>query len=506
MTRRALLSVWDKSGLVEFGTRLHTLGFELVASGGTARKLRSADLPVIDVSEVTGHPEILGGRVKTLHPAVHGGLLARGTDAHLAELAAHGIAPIDLVVCNLYPFEATVAKPDVTVAQAVEEIDIGGVTLLRAAAKNFERVLIVSDPSDYDSVGDQLADGTVDGDLRRKLALKAFTRTAAYDAAIATWLSGVDAGDDALPAVLALIGERTQTLRYGENPHQTAAVYRTPGAPPRFTKLQGKAISYNNLVDLDSAWAMPAEFEAPCVAIIKHNNPCGLATGDNLVSAFEKALKSDPISAFGSVIAVNRTVDGDFVRALGKLFVEVLAAPEFTDEALEILGRRKKNCRVMRREHGAPPAWRVRHLDDGFVVQTEDDRGSDASGWTVATERQPTPEESDALAFAWIAAKHTRSNAIIFGQGTATVGIGAGQMSRVDSVRLAAWRAGEESKGAVMASDAFFPFPDGIEAAAEAGVTAVIQPGGSIRDDQVIAAANRLGLAMVFTGTRHFKH
>jgi phosphoribosylaminoimidazolecarboxamide formyltransferase/IMP cyclohydrolase len=506
MTRRALLSVWDKTGLVEFGTRLHTLGFELVASGGTARKLRDADLPVVDVSAVTGHPEILGGRVKTLHPAVHGGLLARGTAEHLAELEAHGIAPIDVVVCNLYPFEATVAKPDVTVAEAVEEVDIGGVTLLRAAAKNFERVVIVSDPSDYPSIGDRLEADTVDAALRRTLARKAFTRTAAYDTAIASWMAGLDADDDGLPAVLTLIGERTETLRYGENPHQTAAVYRTPGAAPRFTKLQGKAISYNNLVDLASAWAMPGEFTEPCVAIIKHNNPCGLAVSGNLISAFEKALASDPVSAFGSVIAVNRTVDGDFVRALGKLFVEVIAAPAFTDEALAILGRRKKNCRVMLRNHGAPPAWRVRHLDDGFVVQTEDDRGADPSGWTVATERAPTPEESEALAFAWIAAKHTRSNAIIFGQGTATVGIGAGQMSRVDSVRLAAWRAGEASKGAVMSSDAFFPFPDGIEAAADAGVTAVIQPGGSIRDNVVIEAANRLGLAMVFTGTRHFKH
>jgi phosphoribosylaminoimidazolecarboxamide formyltransferase/IMP cyclohydrolase len=506
MTRRALLSVWDKSGLVEFGTKLASLGFELVASGGTARKLREAALPVVDVSDITGHPEILGGRVKTLHPAVHGGLLARGTDDHLAELAAHGIAPIDVVVCNLYPFEGTVAQEDVTVANAVEEIDIGGVTLLRAAAKNFERVLIVSDPTDYDAVLEHLEADTVDATLRRSLALKAFTRTAAYDTAIATWMAGLDASSDALPAVLGLIAERSETLRYGENPHQVAAVYRTPGIRPRFTKLQGKAISYNNLIDLDSAWAMPAEFQEPCVAIIKHNNPCGLAVSDTLVSAFEQALASDPVSAFGSVIAVNRPVDGAFVRALGKLFVEVLAAPAFTEEAQELLAKRKKNCRVMVRNHGLPPAWRVRHLDDGFVVQTADDKGVDRSTWTLATERAPTPEEADALAFAWIAAKHTRSNAIIFGQGTATVGIGAGQMSRVDSVRLAAWRAGERSKGAVMSSDAFFPFADGIEAAAEAGVTAVIQPGGSIRDDLVIEAANKLGLAMVFTGTRHFKH
>ena len=506
MTRRALLSVWDKSGLVDFGTHLHRLGFELVASGGTARTLRAADLPVVDVSDVTGHPEILGGRVKTLHPAVHGGLLARGTDAHLAELADHDIVPIDMVVCNLYPFEATVAKDGVTVPQAVEEIDIGGVTLLRAAAKNFDRVLIVSDPADYGAVVDKLDGDSVDAAYRQQLAVKAFTRTAAYDTAIASWMSALDADDDALPALLTLVAERTETLRYGENPHQVAAVYRTPGSRPRFEKLGGKGISYNNLIDLDSAWAMPAEFTEPCVAIIKHNNPCGLAVSDTLVSAFEKALASDPVSAFGSVIAVNRPVDGAFVRALGKLFVEVLAAPAFTDEAREILGRRKKNCRLMLRNYGKPHAWRVRHLDDGFVVQTADDKGIDRDSWTIASKRQPTAEELDALAFAWIAAKHTRSNAIIFGQGTATVGIGAGQMSRVDSVRLAAWRAGEKSQGAVMSSDAFFPFPDGIEAAAEAGVTAVIQPGGSIRDNLVIEAVDRLGMAMVFTGTRHFKH
>ena len=511
MPRRALLSVWDKSGLAEFGTQLHALGFELVASGGTARTLRAADLPVVDVSEVTGHPEILGGRVKTLHPAVHGGLLARGTEAHLSELEAHGIAPIDLVVCNLYPFEDTVSSDSpsgdpVTVAEAVEEIDIGGVTLLRAAAKNFERVLTVSDPADYPTVLGHLQGDTVDATVRRGLALKAFTRTAAYDAAIANWMSGLDADSNALPAILTLVGEPAQALRYGENPHQVGALYRAPGARPRFEQVQGKGLSYNNLVDLDAAWAMPAEFEAPCVAIIKHNNPCGLAVSDTLVDAFHKALASDPISAFGSVIAVNRPVDGSFVRALGKLFVEVIAAPAFTEEARELLARRKKNCRVMVRRTGKPLGWRVRHLDDGVLIQTEDARGVDRSTWTIATKRTPTPEEADALAFAWIAAKHTRSNAIVFGQGTATVGIGAGQMSRIDSVRLAAWRAGDKSKGSVMASDAFFPFPDGVEAAAEAGVTAVIQPGGSIRDPQVIEAADALGLAMVLTGTRHFKH
>ena len=506
MTRRALLSCWDKTGLVDFARHLHRHQFELVASGGTARKLREADLPVTAVNDVTGHPEILGGRVKTLHPAIHGGLLARGTDAHMAELAAHGIGAIDLVVCNLYPFENTVARDDVTVLEAVEEIDIGGVTLLRAAAKNFERVLIVSDPSDYDAMVAHLDNDTVNADLRRKLALKAFCRTAAYDTAISGWMAGLDTDDSGLPATLAMVGERAMTLRYGENPHQVAALYRAPGSRPKFEQLQGKALSYNNLVDLDAAWAMPTEFEAPCVAIIKHNNPCGLATSDTLIDAFDKALASDPISAFGSVIAVNRPVDGAFVRNLGKLFVEVLAAPAFTDEAQEILGRRKKNCRLMVRRPGASQGWRVRHLDDGVLVQTNDDKGVDRSTWTVATERQPTPEEADALAFAWLASKHTRSNAIVFGQGTATVGIGAGQMSRIDSVRLAAWRAGERSKGAVMASDAFFPFPDGVEAAAEAGITAVIQPGGSIRDNTVIEAANRLGLAMVMTGTRHFKH
>jgi phosphoribosylaminoimidazolecarboxamide formyltransferase/IMP cyclohydrolase len=506
MTRRALLSCWDKSGLVDFARHLHRHHFELVASGGTARKLREADLPVTAVNDVTGHPEILGGRVKTLHPAIHGGLLARGTDAHMAELAAHGIGAIDLVVCNLYPFENTVARDGVTVLEAVEEIDIGGVTLLRAAAKNFERVLIVSDPSDYGAMVDHLDSDTVNADLRRKLALKAFSRTASYDAAISRWMAGLDEEDSSLPATVAMVSERAMTLRYGENPHQVAALYRTPGSRPKFEQLQGKALSYNNLVDLDAAWAMPSEFDTPCVAIIKHNNPCGLATSDTLIDAFDQALASDPISAFGSVIAVNRPVDGAFVRKLGKLFVEVLAAPAFTDEAQQILARRKKNCRLMVRRPGSSEGWRIRHLDDGVLVQTNDNKGVDRSTWRVATKRQPTAAEADALAFAWLAAKHTRSNAIVFGQGTATVGIGAGQMSRIDSVRLAAWRAAKRSKGAVMASDAFFPFPDGVEAAAEAGITAVIQPGGSIRDNAVIEAADRLGLAMVMTGIRHFKH
>lgn len=507
MTRRAILSVWDKSGLIDLAQHLVRHSFELVASGGTARKLREAGLTVIDVAEVTGAPEILGGRVKTLHPAVHGALLARPTDDHMAELAAQSITPIDVVVCNLYPFEDTIAADGVTVPEAIEEIDIGGVTLLRAAAKNHERVSILSSPDQYNDFVAQLDADTVDASYRRTLAAAAFRRTAAYDVAISTWMTGLDAEDAALPAVLAVMAEPASALRYGENPHQQATLYRVPGSRPRFEMLQGnKGLSYNNLVDLDAAWAMPTELTAPTVAIIKHNNPCGLASADTLVGAFEAALASDPISAFGSVIAVNRPVDGGFVRALGKLFVEVLAAPAFTEEALELLAKRKRNCRVMQGSAGGAPPWRVRHLLDGFLVQTDDNKGVDRDAWTVASARPPTDEEAEALAFAWIAAKHTRSNAIVFGQGTATVGIGAGQMSRVDSVRLAAWRAGDKAQGAVMASDAFFPFPDGIEVAAEAGITAVIQPGGSIRDSKVIEAVDRLGLAMVMTGTRHFKH
>jgi len=522
MPRRAILSVHDKTGLVEFAHGLAGLGFELVASGGTARALGDAGLPVTQVAAVTGFPEILGGRVKTLHPAVHGGILARRVPDHLAELAAHGITPVDLVVCNLYPFVETVSRPDVTEAQAVEEIDVGGVTLLRAAAKNFETVTVVCDPADYDGLlnalrgaGDSVgrpAPAGISVDARRRLALKAFRHTAAYDAAIATWLTGMVEKDELLPAVLNLAAERVQTLRYGENPHQQAAFYRWAGAAPAFEQLLGKDLSYNNLVDLDAAWAMPQEFSEPAVAIIKHTNPSGLATADTLVEAYRLALACDPVSAFGSIIAVNREADLALVEESGPLFVELLAAPAYTPAALAWLAEHKKNCRVMIASApggghgGAAPTSVLRSVRGGLLAQTGDDRGVDEDGWQVVTRRQPTAAERRSLAFAWLAVKHVKSNAIVLAQGTATVGVGAGQMNRVDAVYLAARRAGNRAQGAVMGSDAFFPFPDGIEAAAAAGVTACIQPGGSVRDAEAIAAADRLGMAMVFTGERHFRH
>jgi phosphoribosylaminoimidazolecarboxamide formyltransferase / IMP cyclohydrolase len=514
MSRRALLSVYDKTGLVTFATGLAELSFELVASGGTARALSAAGLPVTQVDQITGSPEILGGRVKTLHPAVHGGILARRTPEHLAELAAHNIAPVDLVVCNLYPFAATVGRPGVTEAEAVEEIDIGGVALLRAAAKNYESVTVICDPADYEGVLTLLRRGDAPGtpgsagqmDDRRRLALKAFRHTAAYDAAIATWLTGQVEADEPLPQALNLAAERVQLLRYGENPHQQAALYRWAGAAPAFAQLQGKELSFNNLVDLEAAWAMPREFAEPAVAIIKHTNPSGLASAANLLDAYRLAFACDPVSAYGSIIAANREVGLPLVQEIGSLFVEVLAAPGYTADALDWLAAHKKNCRVMAARAGATDGLVLRSVSGGLLAQTPDTRGVDESAWQVVTQRQPTETERRSLVFAWLAVKHVKSNAIVFVQGTATVGVGAGQMNRVDSAFLAARRAGDQAKGAVMASDALIPFPDSIEVAAAAGITAVIQPGSSLRDDEVLAAANRAGMAMVFTGERHFRH
>jgi len=512
--RRALLSVHDKTGLVDLGRGLAELEFEVVASGGTARALSAAGLPVTQVDAVTGFPEILDGRVKTLHPAIHGGILARRTPEHLAELAALGITPIDLVVCNLYPFVATISRPSVTDAGAVEEIDIGGVTLLRAAAKNYESMAVVCDPADYESVVAQLRTGAIPADQRRRLALKAFRHTAAYDAAIATWLAARVETEGPLPAALNLAAERVQLLRYGENPHQQAALYRWTGFQPAFEQVQGKELSYNNIVDLEAAWAAAQEFREPTTAIIKHTNPSGLASADNLVDAYRLAFACDSVSAYGSIIAVNREADLDLVEEVGSLFVEVLVAPAYTPEALAWLAEHKKNCRVMvsaprqaaADRAGLTRSWVLRSVADGILVQSPDRLGTDEIKWRVVTRRQPSASERQSLAFAWLAVKHVKSNAIVFVQGTATVGVGAGQMNRVDAVHLAARRAGDRARGAVMGSDAFFPFPDGIEGAAAAGVTACIQPGGSLRDEEAIATADRLDMAMVFTGERHFRH
>ncbi|MFN3200439.1 MAG: bifunctional phosphoribosylaminoimidazolecarboxamide formyltransferase/IMP cyclohydrolase [Bradymonadia bacterium] len=519
--RRALLSLYDKTDIETLGAGLHALGFELIASGGTAKALAAAGFDVISVDDLTGFPPMLGGRVKTLHPAVHGGLLARRTPEHLGELERYGLAPIDLVVCNLYPFTDTIAREGVTEAEAIEQIDIGGVTLLRAAAKNLESVTVLCDPADYDAALSTLrleANDDRSVAFRRKMALKAFRHTAAYDAAISTWMASTVAEDttERLPPVINVALEQVQTLRYGENPHQHGAVYRPAGSTPYFEMVQGeKALSYNNALDLAATWPIPFGFEGPAVAIVKHNSPCGVATGPDTVSAFKGALASDPVSAFGSIVAVNRPVDESFIEAVGKLFVEVIAAPSFTEGALAMLARKKKNCRVMRPLEGRRPSpldgFDLRAIPGGMLVQEADHRPSDRAAWKVVTERAPEASEYATLAFAWQSVRHVKSNAILIarplgGGVMASVGIGGGQTNRVDAVRHAAERAGEQAQGAALASDAFFPFPDGVEAAAAAGVTSIIQPGGSIRDEAVIEAANRLGLAMVFTGARHFRH
>ncbi len=504
---RALFSVYDKTGLVDFARRLDAAGVQLIASGGTARQLADAGLPVTQVDELTGFPEILGGRVKTLHPAVHGGILARRTDEHLTELAAHGLQPIDFVVVNLYPFQQTVAKPDVSEAEAVEQIDIGGVALLRAAAKNFESVAVIADPTDYNAVAEAVAAGTLDAEQRRSLALKAFRHTSEYDTAISAWLTGRVEDPAALPTRLSVQLEQAQVMRYGENPHQKGGYYTYAGDAPAFEQLHGKEMSYNNWLDLDGSWLAAQDFVEPTVAIIKHSNPCGLASAASLADAYDRALASDPVSAFGSIISVNRSLDLATAQRIGDLFVEIVAAPAYDADALALL-MRKKNLRILRATGAAGRTLSLRSVYGGVLVQELDQSQDDLSpaNWQIVSRAQPTDEQLADLAFAWRACRHVKSNAIVYVQNQATVGVGAGQMSRVDSVMLAGHKAGERAKGAVMASDAFFPFPDGIEAAANYGIAALVQPGGSIRDDQVIEAVDRLGLVMALTGTRHFRH
>ncbi len=504
MQKTALLSVSDKTGLVEFATALASKGVRLIASGGTASRLVDAGLTVASVSSLTGFPEILGGRVKTLHPVVHGGILATRSTAHLEELESHGIGPIDMVVCNLYPFSQTVADPNVTFEAAIEQIDIGGVTLLRAAAKNCAHVTVVCEPADYATVLETL--DSADEQARKALALKAFRHTAAYDQAISGYMNTVTTSGAELADVTMQTNRLVSTLRYGENPHQTAGVYLPEGAALGFEVLQGKPMSYNNLIDLEGAWQAVSPFERPAVAIIKHTNPCGLAMADDLETAFERALKSDPISAFGSIIAVNRTVTESLLEKIGKLFVEVLAAPDFTDGALAWLAAKKKNCRATRMSKNVQQPMQYRSCLGIHLVQNADIDVSMPSEWRVCTDKKPSDDEMKDLMFAWDVARNVKSNAIVMVRDEATVGVGAGQMNRLESVCLAAKQAGEASKGAVLASDAFFPFADGLEAAASSGVSAIIQPGGSIRDDEVIAAANRMGISMVLTGRRHFKH
>ena len=514
----ALFSVSDKRGVVPFAQRLHTLGYALIASGGTARVLQEASLPVREVSAVTGFPEILEGRVKTLHPKIHGGILARPTAGDLAELATHGIPLIDVVVVNLYPFDTVLDNPHMSLSEALEWIDIGGVALLRAAAKNFPRVVVVCDPEDYEWVAEGLAKGEISEAQRQTLAVKAFRHTAAYDAMISAYLARsdkeglsakIERSDEDLPKDVVLFLRQSQILRYGENPHQRGALYLPLGAQAPFVQLHGKEMSYNNWLDLDAAWQTVREFDPAraAVVIVKHGNPCGVAEADALVDAYRQALASDPVAAFGSIVAVNRPLDAPTAEAMRELFIEVLVAPEYTPEALEILRRKSRSLRLLqpvREIEGLH--WRTTVA--GWLAQTPDPAVAEDElrMWQVVTRRSPTAEEWEGLRFAWKVVKHVKSNAIVLAQGTATVGVGAGQMSRVDAVRLAVEKAGERAQGAVLASDAFFPFPDGVEVAADAGVTAVVQPGGSKRDGEVIAAADRLGIAMVFTGRRHFRH
>lgn len=509
--RRALLSVSDKTGLVGFAATLAGHGVELLSTGGTAKALRDAGLTVKDVSEHTGFPEMLDGRVKTLHPAVHGGLLGKRDDAaHQAAMQQHAIAPIDLVLVNLYPFEATVAKGG-SYDDCVENIDIGGPAMIRSAAKNHADVVVVTDPADYGRVADMLArnNGNSDYLTRRELAARAYARTAAYDAAIGAWFA-TQTGE-AFPKSLTLSAELKQVLRYGENPHQQAAWYGWQGVAEGLgaaVQVQGKELSYNNLNDTDAAFALVQEFDEPAVAIIKHANPCGVAVAATQAEAFAKALACDPQSAFGGIIALNRPLDADTVRAMGKLFVEVIIAPGASDEAKALL-EPKKNLRllVVERMAALAPRMQLRPIAGGLLLQSADDCVLDAL--KTVTKRAPGEQELADMRLAFTVAKHVKSNAIVLVKNGATVGIGAGQMSRVDSVRIAALKArdaGLDITGAALASDAFFPFDDNIHLAAEHGITALIQPGGSIRDDEVIAAADQHGMAMVTTGIRHFRH
>jgi phosphoribosylaminoimidazolecarboxamide formyltransferase/IMP cyclohydrolase len=512
---RALISVSDKTAVVELAASLRSLGVELLSTGGTAKLLREKGLEVKDVSDMTGFPEMLDGRVKTLHPKVHGGLLAvRSNPLHQAQAKEHGIQFIDMVVVNLYPFEQTAAKPGVTLEELIENIDIGGPSMLRSAAKNFEDVTVVVDPADYPAIQAELQknSGSISHETRARLARKAFAKTAAYDSSISTTLQKM--ADGAFPAALHLNFLKVMDLRYGENPHQKAALYRNPATSGRglaaAPQLQGKELSYNNIVDLEAAWRLVQEFEEPATAIIKHTNPCGVALGGTLVESYVRALEVDPVSAYGSVIAFNRALDATTADELSKLFVEAVVSPGFTPGAREQLAG-KKNLRLLDMSLTAGDDFGLQYkaVGGGLLVQTPDSAPTQPHQWKCGTERQPSREEMEALVFAWRVVKHVKSNAIIYARGRVLAGVGAGQMSRVDSVRLGATKARElkhSLAGTVLASDAFFPFPDGVEEAAEAGVTAIVQPGGSVRDNEVIAAANQRQMAMMLTGVRHFSH
>ena len=508
---RALLSVYDKAGLVEFAKRLSGAGFELISTGGTHQTLsQEGGLTVRQVSEVTGSPEILGGRVKTLHPIIHAGLLARrDSPDHQAELSKHEITPIDLVAVNLYPFVATVSKPGVTLDEALENIDIGGPTMLRAAAKNFPSVAVVVDPEDYPWVADRLAGQGLTMEERRGLAAKAFRHVSTYDAAVTRYLAA-QGQEDSLPGDLSISLTKTAGLRYGENPHQQGALYIAAGDGGRGIagagQLHGQALSYNNLMDADAAWRTVSDFADSTVAVIKHANPCGLASRENQAEAYLQAYEGDSVSAFGGIVAYNRTVTQEAAQAMRPVFYEVVVAPGYEPDALETL-KKKRNLRILEvTTGGGGIGYDLRPITGGVLVQTPDAIDEDPASWKTVTKRAPTSAQLEDLAFAWKAAKHIKSNAIVFVKDRTLVGMGAGQPNRVVSVHLSQLKAGEKAAGSVLASDAFFPFPDNIELAAEAGVSAIVQPGGSIRDEEVIEAADKADLAMVFTGVRHFRH
>jgi phosphoribosylaminoimidazolecarboxamide formyltransferase/IMP cyclohydrolase len=513
--QRALISVSDKTGLAPLAEALQRAGVELISTGGTARALREAGLKVTDLSAFTGFPEMMDGRVKTLHPKIHGGLLyIRGDEKHEAAAKAHGIEPIDLVVVNLYPFEQTVARPDVTLREAIENIDIGGPSMLRSAAKNHESVTVLTDPADYAEAARQITEtGNTSLEYRRKLAAKVFTRTAEYDAAIAAHLSRAfePAAAVALPARLVIQAPLAQPLRYGENPHQAAALYGR--FHDYFQQLHGKELSYNNILDLTAAANLLAEFSdsLPTLAILKHTNPCGVGQGKSLREAWDRAFATDRQAPFGGIIAVNGTLDAECAGAIAEIFSEVIVAPDFSAEALAIL-QKKKNLRLLKilKNPLAGRPWDARSVGaESFLMQERDLKAAQPEDLKVVTKRRPTAEELRAMLFGWRVVKHVKSNAIVYASADRTLGIGAGQMSRVDASRIAVWKAGEAGltlKGSVVCSDAFFPFADGLIAAAEAGATAAIQPGGSVRDAEVIAAADERGLAMAFTGVRHFRH
>jgi phosphoribosylaminoimidazolecarboxamide formyltransferase/IMP cyclohydrolase len=508
--KRALISVTDKAGVVEFAAGLRGLGVEIISTGGTARAIQEAGIAVREVSEVTGFPEMLDGRLKTIHPRIAGGVLAiRGHAEHMQSLAEHGIPAIDMVVVNLYAFEKAAAKKGASLAELIENIDIGGPTMIRAAAKNYQDVAVLVSPDDYPAILQELHErhGELSEPTLWRLAQKAFALTAAYDRAISTRLSRVGAEDElGLPAFLDIRAPRALDLRYGENPHQSAALYSNRrGGIAGAEQLQGKELSYNNLVDLDAAWQLIQEFDQPASAIIKHTNPCGCAEAATLVESYRRAFEADPISAFGGVLAFHRTLDEETAREIAKTFIEAIAAPDYDAGARQVLAA-KKNLRLLKVDPAPDGEPVLKSVSGGYLVQTVDAHRLERAKCQVKTERVPTAEEWRALEFAWKVCKHVKSNAIVYARDGQTVSVGAGQMSRVDSVKVGAMKAILPLQDTVLASDAFFPFADGVEEAAKHGITGVIQPGGSVRDDEVVAAANKLGLAMVFTGVRHFRH